>query len=330
MNKNSIIKKFRNEAGLTQAELAEKMDVSVVSVQNWESGKTGIEISRYSELAEIFNIPVETLIKETLIEKDKTRQDNWPDFLFDDHTNEIVDTLHLNLAQQNLFGILYIYQADYLEKQEIDFNTFQNDLKRVPYGFIEKVGSIQFMNLADGLQKVIKYVKADYLLKVLKQNPEAEFNIKKLSKSLICEFINDRYKPIDGFSDSFGEDFEGKDNLKFHISMNRAKIILPVLEETGEVHLTNGRWVKAGKDNIPNLLISGIRKIYGLNPDTEVKINSFWKKGCYLEKYDIRNIRNGLEMVTDYINVSRKGEREHWVWKINEKGQELLKWFREK
>lgn len=82
--------------------------------------------------------------------------------MFDKETNDIVDTLHLNLAQQNLFGLLYIYGAEYLEKTRIDVDDFNADLKKIPYGFIDKVGSIQFMNQAEGLHKVIKYLKTDF------------------------------------------------------------------------------------------------------------------------------------------------------------------------
>ncbi len=144
-----FIKTCRKNAGLSQEQLAEKMGVSVVSVQNWESGKTNIEMRRYTELSAVFNVPVEKLIKEMLIEEDKKRPDRWPGFLFHDDTNAIIDTLHLNLAQQDLFGLLYIYDAEYLKKTMIDFNTKYDDLRKIPYGFIEKVGSIQFMNQVD-------------------------------------------------------------------------------------------------------------------------------------------------------------------------------------
>ena len=103
---STFIKKCREEAGLTQAQLAEKMDVSVVAVQNWEKGKTKIHLDRYMALATVFNVPVDKLIKEMLIEEDKLRPDRWPDFLFDEDINAIVNTLHLNLAQQDLFGLL--------------------------------------------------------------------------------------------------------------------------------------------------------------------------------------------------------------------------------
>ena len=73
-----FVKTCRMNAGLTQEQLAEKMGVSVVSVQNWESGKTKIEIRRYRELAAVFNVPVEKLIKEMIIEEDKKCPDRWP------------------------------------------------------------------------------------------------------------------------------------------------------------------------------------------------------------------------------------------------------------
>lgn len=46
------------------------------------------------------------------------------------------------------------------------------------------------------------YFYADFLMKVHRQNPESEFNIKKLSKNMICEFIDEGYKPLNDFEDS--------------------------------------------------------------------------------------------------------------------------------
>ncbi len=49
------------------------------------------------------------------------------------------------------------------------YNTliFDEDLKSIPYGFIDRVGSIRFMNQAEGLHKVIRYVQSDFLMKVI-------------------------------------------------------------------------------------------------------------------------------------------------------------------
>lgn len=318
---STFIKKCREEAGLTQAKLAEEMDVSIVAVQNWEKGKTKIYLDRYMDLAAVFNVPVEKLIKEMLIEGDKSRPDRWPEFLFEDDTNAIIDALHLNLAQQDLFGLLYIYGAEYLQKTTIDVDAFEGDLKRIPYGFIDRVGSIQFMNQAEGLHKVIKYVKSDFLMKVLKQNPEAEFNIRKLSKNLICEFIDSGYKLIDEASE-FDEGFEGEERLHFHISMSRARIMLPILESNDPVHLTDGCWSHPIRDDIPEKVLDGILEMCGFE-------RNLWEDGYYKDRYTVIYIRGGLEDVTDYRNISPEGEEECWMWEINDKGRELLKWFKE-
>lgn len=317
---SKFIKLCRINAGLTQEQLAEKMGVSVVSVQNWERGRTKIETRRYRELAAIFDVPVEKLIKETIIEEDKECPDLWPKFLFDDYTNDIIDTLHLNLAQQDLFGLLYIYDAEYLKKEMIDYNTLNDDLKKIPYGFIEKVGSIQFMNQAEGLHKVIKYVKSEFLMKALKQNPESEFNVKKLPKELICEFIDEGVKQIDDvavWGDSIGE-YEAGEGFQMRISMKKARIILPVLEK-GKIHLTDGVWANPPREDVPEEVFSMCDFEPGL-----------WKEGYYGSKNNCAYIRSGLEDVTDYWSVSGRGKGDMWFLEINDKGLQLLEWFREK
>lgn len=308
MKISTFIKKCREEAGLTQAQLAEKMDVSVVAVQNWEKGKTKINLDRYMDLALVFNVPVDKIIQEILIEEDKKRPDRWPHFLFDKDTNAIVNTLHLNLTQQNLFGLLYIYGAEYLEKTKIDIDTFNDDLKRIPYGFIDRIGSIQFMNQAEGLHKVIKYVRTDFLMKVLKQNPEAEFNIKKLSKDLICEFIDNGY--------------EGECGLYFRTSMKKAKIMLPILEKLGPIHLTDGGWLRPIRDDIPEEILMGYLSFNGYSRE-------LFDEGYYKEQYNTSKMMNGIEDVTDYKNAAHKGKEEKWMWSINSTGRRLLDWFKE-
>ena len=322
---STYVKRCRENAGLTQAQLAEKMDVTVTSVQNWENGKTKIDLSRITDLALVFNVPAEDLIKEMLIEENKKRQDRWPDFLFDDETNDIIDTLHLNYAQQELFGLLYIYDAEYLKKPEIDFNTLGEDLKKIPYGFIDKVGSIRFMNQVDGLYKVIKYVKSDFLIKVLKQNSEAEFNIRKMTKEQICEFIDKGYKSVDEGADGTydTEKFEGYDELDFQVSMSKAEIILPVLEETGAVHITDGHWSNPIRDDLPDNVFAAILEMCGFKRD-------LWNEGYYEREYNISYIRYGLKKVTTYHNISKEGDDECWMWEINEKGHRLLEWLQEK
>ena len=315
---NKFIRKCRENAGLTQAQLAEKMGVSVISVQNWERGKTKIEMGRIIDLAEVFNVPAETVIQEMLIEENKNRSDNWPDFLFDEQINKIIDTLHLNHAQQELFGLLYVYDANYLKKKMMDFNTLNEDLKRIPYAFIEKVGAIRFMNQVDGLHNVIKYVQSDFLIEVLKQNPEAEFNIRKLSKDQICEFVTRGYKRYDDFvmsSDSEGE-FEADTPLYFKMNMNKARKMLPVIKEFGPIHITDGNRGNYVRTDLNDKFIDVVLDCFGY-------IKDLWNEGYYNKKL------NGLMLcyrIEKFINYYNDPEG-RWMLAINDMGLRFLEWY---
>ena len=56
------IKKYRIAADMTQMELAEKMGISFQAVSSWERNETMPDISRMTELAELFHITVDELL----------------------------------------------------------------------------------------------------------------------------------------------------------------------------------------------------------------------------------------------------------------------------
>ena len=73
------IKKLREERGMTQDELAEKLNVTRQAVSNWETGKTQPDIETLTRLAEIFDVSVERIIygserKERIVLVDRNIQ----------------------------------------------------------------------------------------------------------------------------------------------------------------------------------------------------------------------------------------------------------------
>ena len=56
------IKKMRKENGLTQAELADKLNISFQAVSKWETGETLPDTGILLELCNILNISVDTLL----------------------------------------------------------------------------------------------------------------------------------------------------------------------------------------------------------------------------------------------------------------------------
>lgn len=62
MKFNKNLKFLRKKEGLTQEELAEKLNVSRQSVTKWESGNAISDIEKIKEIAYIFSISVDSLI----------------------------------------------------------------------------------------------------------------------------------------------------------------------------------------------------------------------------------------------------------------------------
>ena len=56
------IKKTRNKIGITQEELAEKINVTRQAVSNWENGKTQPDIDTLTQLAGFFDVSIERII----------------------------------------------------------------------------------------------------------------------------------------------------------------------------------------------------------------------------------------------------------------------------
>lgn len=57
---------LRKRAGMSQEELAEKLDVSRQSVSKWESAQSMPDLNRILKIAEIFSVSTDTLLKEEI------------------------------------------------------------------------------------------------------------------------------------------------------------------------------------------------------------------------------------------------------------------------
>lgn len=298
-----FMRRSRMNAGLTQEQLAEKMAVSLTSVQKWERGISQIRIDKLNTLAYYLNISVDIILKEMISDTNKNRENNFPEFLFDEQVIKIVSTLHLNLKQQELFGLLCIYQKDFMSE---NYDDTMIDLKKIPYQFTSDVGSIQLMNIADGLKRVLKYLKKDFLLKSIRLDPESEFDILKMPKPLICEYIDSGYRTPDECGDT-----DPDEKLSFRINMNKAKEILPKLLENGDLYLT---------DILPKDPCTKDMILLKDLPD------ELFGSYCGVRPKYVCQLTHGLDTVT-FLEIDGTGRA---VWKINQKGKDLCQWFLEK
>ena len=66
------IAKKRKDAGLTQTEFAEKLNVTRQSVSRWEAGTVLPDIDKISDIASILNVTCDYLLKDDIEEEDGT------------------------------------------------------------------------------------------------------------------------------------------------------------------------------------------------------------------------------------------------------------------
>ena len=65
MKANEVIKIRRNELGMTQKDLAERVGVTEATVSRWESGESDPSLSFGILLADYFNVSVDYLVGQT-------------------------------------------------------------------------------------------------------------------------------------------------------------------------------------------------------------------------------------------------------------------------
>ena len=68
----AILSRLRRDAGLTQAELAEKLGISYQAVSSWERGASMPDIGKLMDLARVLNTTVDYILSG---EKDEVPQD---------------------------------------------------------------------------------------------------------------------------------------------------------------------------------------------------------------------------------------------------------------
>lgn len=62
MTISANIRQLRKKAGLTQIELAEKLEVSIATLRRWEAGETAPNGTRIMELANILNVEPDEIV----------------------------------------------------------------------------------------------------------------------------------------------------------------------------------------------------------------------------------------------------------------------------
>ena len=210
---SEYIKQKRTEAALTQDDLSELMEVSLNTVQNWESGRTSIKKERLSKLAEVLKVEYSEL--EAVFNDDGEDYPNFPFFMFSDKQIEIINTLRLKKKKKEFIMLLRIYNADNWDRARQKrlnwYDCIMLSLRKIPYKYTEVKGAFKVYELGLQVDKFFKYVPPSFCFEMIRANPDTDFDLRKLDKKDILRWMdlrifNDSYnRTINSYS--YGEGF---------------------------------------------------------------------------------------------------------------------------
>lgn len=191
----SFLKITREHCGITQAEFAEKVGVSITTIQNWEKD-TLPDKSYWQVIIDQLKLSREEFIRHytnTVLPCDnKTSVQPFPDFLFPDNLVDAIKNMKLTADEQELLGLEVFYGTAYDMTGEYKFKIIKSgNLPALPYEYVHRVGAFHIMNLYDSLVDKIGEFR-DYVITQIKKNPEAIFDISECSPAqllTLCECI---------------------------------------------------------------------------------------------------------------------------------------------
>jgi transcriptional regulator with XRE-family HTH domain len=67
---------LRKKMGLSQEELADRLDVSRQAVSKWESGQTTPDLEKIIKLSSLFNVSTDYLLKDEIVIEESVKEDN--------------------------------------------------------------------------------------------------------------------------------------------------------------------------------------------------------------------------------------------------------------
>ena len=110
----SYLKNARERCHITQSDLAEKIDVSLTTIQNWEKD-TLPDKSYWKVIIKQLKLNKEEFVRHytdaVLPCENRTETQPFPDFLFPDNMLNTIKKIRLTADEQELLGLEAIYIA---------------------------------------------------------------------------------------------------------------------------------------------------------------------------------------------------------------------------
>jgi transcriptional regulator with XRE-family HTH domain len=185
------MKRARELASLTQEKAAEKIGVSVTTIQNWEkyqipSGRENLRLIMETyrvNYDEFWSFYAEAMTPQKNVKK----KQKFPYFMFSEEEGRTISSLYLDNREQELLGIEYLYSQPQnitghiamvgninCECSMVSQNS--NVLSAIPYEYIKEHGAFSTIELHNKMTKKLGKYK-DNITRYLCQHPNDSFDV---------------------------------------------------------------------------------------------------------------------------------------------------------
>ena len=185
------LKLFRTTSGLTQEELAEKLNVSRQAITKWESGDGIPDIENLKQLSILFNVTIDELVKEDKIIKVNGKY-LYKEELDIDHTKhfdiKVSSGYEINIKPNNEEKVRIELYSDEEEKiKELYKIKFDNKYDRLD---INISGKSEFKDIVINMYLPEKYISEIELKSKIKVLNIFDLELKKLEYDGELKYLN--------------------------------------------------------------------------------------------------------------------------------------------
>lgn len=179
MKFNELMKKLREDRGLTQQQVADLIEVSINTIQNWEKDSKP-EYAMLKNISDIYNVDINSLLQAIAYDLSEKETKNKYDFLPD-----CIKDFSLNYDEQNLLGYLYMLKRIYSRNssKEIIFNFYKNS-----FDLIRQYEGLYNKGLCDAQMEITGLGMS--IVNIMKEHPFDTFDIKKLQFKEMLSMFN--------------------------------------------------------------------------------------------------------------------------------------------
>lgn len=339
------MKKAREDARLTQECAAEKIGVSVTSIQNWEKNQIPSGKENLKKISEVYNVNHEEFwsyySEEMLPRKNSKPKCDFPYFLFSEEEGKKIASLHLDVREQELLGLEYLYAQPNIISGKVSTDDrfsgpcnltskMENPLSYIPYDYIKEHGSFNTIALYDSLNKKLGEYK-DSVVEYLKRHPNDIFDTNTIDSGELYEIfqpdietvinilidINESTdKKVRIFTEHFACPFNEYSVVKIEYEQDQVQYFLDNLKKHGDFDEVR-QFVKENSKRTGTIEGNIIEdNFYGIDTIDEAIKKIEFKK--WYGKY-FKVSRDDINL---YFSMTEEGEK-LYKWYI-EKGQDIV------